>query len=59
MKENLVYIIFMIAIMGGYFIIFGYFLYDYIKLKNKVQWLKRDLRALEEDHGIFKGDEKE
>lgn len=35
------------------------FIPDYFKLKLEVKYLKDNIRSIEEDHGIFKGNEKE
>ena len=59
MKDYLVYIIFILIIMCGFVYANYYFLIDYLKLKRTVFQLKDNLRSIEEDHGIFKGSEKE
>lgn len=35
------------------------FLNDYFKLKQEVKQLKRNVVSLEEEHGVFKGSEKD
>lgn len=52
----------MISIMISLCIIFVIdimFFCDYFKLKFKVYQLEHDIRCLEEDHGTFKGSEKD
>ena len=59
MKENLVYFMIMFLPICGFFGAFYYLLMDHLKLKRTVFQLKDNIRSLEEDHGIFKGSEKE
>ena len=35
------------------------FIHDYFELKWEVKHLKDNIRSIEEDHGIYKGSEKE
>ena len=57
MKENLVYFMLMFLPICGFFGAFYHLLVDHLKLKRTVEQLKRDIRILEEDHGIFKRSE--